>query len=326
VKEVTFTPGYGGEVKVMNIEQFEIFKTIAEVKSFTKAAKKLSFTQPAISTQIKILEQNFDLALFERHNHGVQLTEAGRIFYGYGDRILALYEEMEQDLAKIKGQNKEVINIAACDTAGNYILPSIVINFKELHPQACLRLEVAHTQDIIEKLKHRHLDIGIIEGKIPKDDKTLSSINIYDDKLVLVVPRKNKWLRDKKSISLDKLINEPFIAREEGSCIRNVLDAKLAKLGRSFDEFNVVAEFNNYEAIKQAVINNNGVALMPESVARRELDEGLLWRVYVDELKISWHIKAVWRHNELQTGNKKQFLEYITNDITETQELQKNIS
>ena len=310
----------------MNIEQFKIFKTIAEVKSFTKAAKKLSFTQPAISTQIKILEQNFDLALFERHNHGVQLTEAGRIFYGYGDRILALYEEMEQDLAKIKGQNKEVINIAACDTAGNYILPSIVINFKELHPQACLRLEVAHTQDIIEKLKHRHLDIGIIEGKIPKDDKTLSSINIYDDKLVLVVPRKNKWLRDKKSISLDKLINEPFIAREEGSCIRNVLDAKLAKLGRSFDEFNVVAEFNNYEAIKQAVINNNGVALMPESVARRELDEGLLWRVYVDELKISWHIKAIWRQNELQTGNKKQFLEYITNDITETQELQKNIS
>ena len=310
----------------MKIEQFEIFKTIAEVKSFTKAAKKLNFTQPAISTQIKILEQNFELALFERHNHGVQLTEAGRIFYGYGDRILALYEEMEQDLAKIKGQNKEVINIAACDTAGNYILPSIVINFKELHPQACLRLEVAHTQDIIEKLKHRHLDIGIIEGKIPKDDKTLSSINIYDDKLVLVVPRKNKWLRDKKSISLDKLINEPFIAREEGSCIRNVLDAKLAKLGRSFDEFNVVAEFNNYEAIKQAVINNNGVALMPESVARRELDEGLLWRVYVDELKISWHIKAIWRQNELQTGNKKQFLEYITNDITETQELQKNIS
>ena len=310
----------------MNIEQFEIFKTIAEVKSFTKAAKKLSFTQPAISTQIKILEQNFDLALFERHNHGVQLTEAGRIFYGYGDRILALYEEMEQDLAKIKGQNKEVINIAACDTAGNYILPSIVINFKELHPQACLRLEVAHTQDIIEKLKQRHLDIGIIEGRLPKYDNSLSSFNIFDDKLVLVVSRRNKWLRDKKLISLDNLINEPFIAREEGSCIRNVLDAKLAKLGHSFDEFNVVAEFNNYEAIKQAVINNNGVALMPESVACRELNERLLWKVYVDELKISWHIKAVWRHNELQTGNKKQFLDYITNDMTETQELHENIS
>jgi DNA-binding transcriptional LysR family regulator len=328
VKEVTFTPGYGGGVKVMNIEQFEIFKTIAEVKSFTKAAKKLSFTQPAISTQIKVLEQNFDLALFERHNNGVQLTEAGQTFYEYCDRILALYEEMEQDLAKIKGHHKEVIKIAACDTAGNYILPSIIINFKELHPQACLRLEVADTQDIIEKLKQRHLDIGIIEGKLPKDDKSLSSVNIYDDKLVLVVPRNNKWLRDKKSISLDKLINEPFIAREEGSCIRNVINAKLAKLGRSFDEFNVVAEFNNYEAIKHAVINNSGVSLMPESVARRELDERLLRKVYVDELKISWNIKAVWRQNDLQTGHKKQFLDYITNlnVLTEIQTLQQNIS
>ncbi len=312
----------------MNIEQFEIFKTIAEVKSFTKAAKKLSFTQPAISTQIKVLEQNFDLALFERHNNGVELTEAGQTFYEYGDRILALYEEMEQDLAKIKGHHKEVIKIAACDTAGNYILPSIIINFKELHPQACLRLEVADTQDIIEKLKQRHLDIGIIEGKLPKDDKSLSSVNIYDDKLVLVVPRNNKWLRDKRSISLDKLINEPFIAREEGSCIRNVINAKLAKLGRSFDECNVVAEFNNYEAIKHAVINNSGVSLMPESVARRELDERLLRKVYVDELKISWNIKAVWRQNDLQTGYKKQFLDYITNlnVLTEIQTLQQNIS
>lgn len=328
MKEVTFTPGYGGGVKVMNIEQFEIFKTIAEVKSFTKAAKKLSFTQPAISTQIKVLEQNFDLALFERHNNGVQLTEAGQTFYEYGDRILALYEEMEQDLAKIKGHHKEVIKIAACDTAGNYILPSIIINFKELHPQACLRLEVADTQDIIEKLKQRHLDIGIIEGRLSKDDNSLSSVNIYDDKLVLVVPRNNKWLRDRRSISFDMLINEPFIAREEGSCIRNVINAKLAKLGRSFDEFNVVAEFNNYEAIKHAVINNSGVSLMPESVARRELDERLLRKVYVDELKISWNIKAVWRQNDLQTGHKKQFLDYITNlnVLTEIQTLQQNIS
>ena len=312
----------------MNIEQFEIFRTIAEVKSFTKAAKKLSFTQPAISTQIKLLEQNFDLALFERHNHGVQLTDAGRTFYEYGDRILALYEEMQQDLARIKGHNKEVIKISACDTAGNYILPSIIINFKELHPQACLRLEVADTQDIIEKLKQRHLDIGIIEGKLPKDDNSLSSVNIYDDKLVLVVPSKNKCLRDKRSISLDKLINEPFIAREESSCIRNVLDAKLAKLGRFFDEFNTVAEFDNYEAIKHAVINNNGVSLMPESVARRELDEGLLQKVYVDELKTSWNIKAVWRQNDLQTGHKKQFLDYIANlnVLTEAQILQRNIS
>lgn len=296
----------------MNIEQFEIFKTITEVKSFTKAAKKLNFTQPAISTQIKILEQNYDVALFERHNHGVQLTEAGEKFHEYGDRILALYEEMEQEIAKIKGHSKEIINIAACDTAGNYILPSIVISFKEIHPQACLRLEVAHSEDIINKLKQKQLDIGIIDGEIPEDYKCLSAVDIYSDNLVLVVPNRHRWLK-RKAITIQELIAEPFIAREERSCVRNVINSSLEKIGVSFSEFNLVTEFNNYEAIKQAVINHKGVALMPSSVVQRELDEEILYKVNVEKLKTDWSIKAVWRNNETLTGCKKQFLDFVSN-------------
>ncbi|MGS0764485.1 LysR family transcriptional regulator [Syntrophomonas curvata] len=296
----------------MNIEQFEIFKTITEVKSFTKAAKKLNFTQPAISTQIKILEQNYDIALFERHNHGVQLTEAGQKFFEYGDKILALYEEMEQELAKIKGHSKEIINIAACDTAGNYILPSIVISFKELHPRACLRLEVAHFEDIINKLKQKQLDIGIIDGELPEENKCLSAIDIYSDDLVLVVPHRHKWLK-RTAITVEELMAEPFIAREERSCIRNIIDSSLEKLDLSFADFNLVTEFNNFEAIKQAVINHKGVALMPASVVQRELDEGSLFKVNVENLKTKWKIKAVWRNNELMTGIKKQFLDFVSN-------------
>lgn len=296
----------------MNIEQFEIFKTITEVKSFTKAAKQLNFTQPAISTQIKILEQNYNVALFERHNHGVELTEAGQKFYEYGDRILALYEEMEQELARIKGHSKEIINIAACDTAGNYILPSIVISFKELHPQACLRLEVAHFEDIINKLKQKQLDIGIIDGELPEENKCLSSVDIYSDDLVLVVPNRHKWLK-KTSITVEELMAEPFIAREERSCIRNIIDSSLDKLNFSFSDFNLVTEFNNFEAIKQAVMNHKGVALMPASVVQRELAEGSLFKVNVENLKTKWKIKAVWRNNELLTGFKKQFLDFVSN-------------
>jgi DNA-binding transcriptional LysR family regulator len=296
----------------MNIEQFEIFKTITEVKSFTKAAKKLNFTQPAISTQIKILEQNYDIALFERHNHGVQLTEAGQKFFEYGDKILALYEEMEHELTKIKGHTKEVINIAACDTAGNYILPSIVISFKELHPRACLRLEVAHFEDIITKLKQKQLDIGIIDGELPEPNKCLSAIDIYSDDLVLIVPNRHKWL-ERKSITIQELMAEPFIAREERSCIRNIIDSSLEKLNLSFSDFNLVTEFNNFEAIKQAVISHKGVALMPASVVQRELDERILFKVNVENLKTKWEIKAIWRNNELLTGIKKQFLDFVSN-------------
>lgn len=117
----------------MNVEQFEIFRTIAQVRSFTKAAKILNFTQPAISSQIKILEQHYNIALFERCNNGVKLTEAGKKFYEYGNKILALYEQMENDIASISGVNKEHINIGTSYTAGNYYLPNAILAFKELH-------------------------------------------------------------------------------------------------------------------------------------------------------------------------------------------------
>lgn len=291
----------------MNIEQFEIFKTIAEVKSFTKAAKKLSFTQPAISTQIKILEQNYGVALFERHNHGVKLTEAGQKFYEYGERILALYEEMEGELALVKGNTKEIINIAACETAGNYILPSIVINYKELHPQTCLRLEVCPSEDILTKVKHKQLDFGIID--IEFQEECYSSIDIYSDNLILVVPRRNKWLK-KKSITVKELMTKPFIAQYE-PYTRKEIENYLAKLGYTFSDFNLVTEFNNYEAIKQAVISHKGVALMPESVVQRELDEGILLKVNVEELRISRKIKLIWRSNEILSEHKKVFLDFI---------------
>jgi DNA-binding transcriptional LysR family regulator len=296
----------------VNIEQFEIFRTIAEVKSFTKAAKRLNFTQPAISTQIKILEQNYDVPLFERHNHGVKMTEAGEKFFEYGERILALYGEMEQELARIKGHSKEVINIAACDTAGNYILPSIMISFKEQNPEACLHLEVGQSEDIMTKVKQKQLDIGIIEGKLPEESKGLNVTNIYSDNLVLVVPRRSKWLK-KKTITIEELMAEPFIAREKNSTLRTELNPCMDAMGISFNDFNTVAEFDNFEAIKQAIMNHKGVSLMPELVAQRELEKGMLLKVQVGDFQIAWNIMAIWRNNELPTGFRKKFFDFVCN-------------
>lgn len=148
----------------MNIEQFEIFRTIAQAKSFTKAAKILNFTQPAISSQVKMLEQNFNVALFERCNTGVKLTEAGRKFYEYGERILAIYAEMEREIANISGNNREFINVGATFTAGNYFLPASIITFKELHDNVHIRLDIGHSIDIINAIKERSLDLGVVEG------------------------------------------------------------------------------------------------------------------------------------------------------------------
>ncbi|NLP24970.1 MAG: LysR family transcriptional regulator, partial [Syntrophomonadaceae bacterium] len=256
----------------MNIEQFEVFRTIAQAKSFTKAAKILNFTQPAISSQVKILEQNFNVALFERCNTGVKLTEAGRKFYEYGERILAIYAEMEREIANISGNNKEFINVGANYTAGNYFLPSSIITFKELHDNVHIRLDIGHSNDIINSIKDRSLDLGVIEGDSFLD-KDLSVYTVKSNELVLIAPAYNRWFNS-RIVSLEELMQTPFIAREEESSIRHFVDSYLKTKGISFKDFNIVTEISNFEAIKEAVLRNKGISLVPLPVVQREIHEG----------------------------------------------------
>ena len=294
----------------MNIEQFEVFRTIAQAKSFTKAAKILNFTQPAISSQVKILEQNFNVALFERCNTGVKLTEAGKKFYEYGERILAIYAEMEREIANISGNNKEFINVGANYTAGNYFLPSSIITFKELHDNVHIRLDIGHSNDIINSIKDRSLDLGVIEGDSLLD-KDLNVYTVKSNELVLIAPAYNRWFNS-RIVSLEELMQTPFIAREEESSIRHFVDSYLKTKGVSFEDFNIVTEISNFEAIKEAVLRNKGISLVPLPVVQREIQEGHLVRLEVKGLSLAWDMRVVTRANENLTGMKEDFLEFLT--------------
>ncbi len=294
----------------MNIDQFEVFRTIAQAKSFTKAAKILNFTQPAISSQVKILEQNFNVALFERCNTGVKLTEAGKKFYEYGERILAVYAEMEREIANISGNNKEFINVGANYTAGNYFLPSSIITFKELHDNVHIRLDIGHSNDIINSIKDRSLDLGVIEGDSLLD-KDLNVYTVKSNELVLIAPAYNRWFNS-RIVSLEELMQTPFIAREEESSIRHFVDSYLKTKGISFQDFNIVTEISNFEAIKEAVLRNKGISLVRLPVVQREIQEGHLVRLEVKGLSLAWDMRVVTRANENLTGMKEDFLEFLT--------------
>lgn len=295
----------------MNIQQFEVFRTITQAKSFTKAAKILNFTQPAISSQVKQLEENFNISLFERGNTGVRLTEAGKKFYEYGEKILAVYAELETEIAKISGENKEYIYVGASYTAGNYFLPTSIITFKELNPSVHIRLDIGHSKDIIENIKDRTVDIGVIEGNLT-NDSNLEKIKIESNELVLIVPPRNEWI-ERNTLTIADLLSEPFVAREEESTIRHFVDTYLKTIGLSFDNFNIVTEVTNWEAIKEAVMRNKGVSLVPYPVVRREIEEGRLLRVEVKDLQLAWDMEIVIRANENFTGLKREFLDFISN-------------
>ncbi|MEN6462640.1 MAG: LysR family transcriptional regulator [Syntrophomonas sp.] len=294
----------------MNIEQFQVFRTIAQARSFTKAAKILNFTQPAISSQIKILEQTFNTSLCERGNNGVTLTEAGNIFYEYGDKILALYSELEREIARVTGEEKEFINIGASNSAGNYSLPCSILTFKEMYPNVRFKLDIGPTVDILQKIRERQLDIGVVEGELTDlDDFEVNKIDT--NKLVLIAPPKGKWL-ETDSITISELTKEPFIAREEQSSIRHFVDGYLKTSGFSFKDFNIVMEITNFDAIKFAVMRSRGVSLVPYPVVQRELREGSLKQINVTNLHLDWDMRVICRANESLTGLKEAFLKFIT--------------
>jgi DNA-binding transcriptional LysR family regulator len=293
----------------MNIEQFEVFRTIAQVKSFTKAAKILNFTQPAISSQIKILEQNYKVNLFERCSNGVKLTDAGRKFFEYGNKILAIHSEMENEIAKIIGFNKEIINLGTSYTAGNYFLPALIIEFKKLNPNAHIRLDIEHSNDILKKIKEKLYDIGIVEGNLMYD-RDLEIYKIHSNELVFIAPANDRWLEN-NSITIDQLIKEPFIAREEDSNLSNYLICYFRNIGVDFNDWNIVTEITNFGTIKEAVIRNNGISIVPLPVAEREIAQGDLVRLNVEDLVLDWDMEVVFRANEQLTGLKEAFLKHI---------------
>lgn len=298
----------------MNIDQFQVFRTIAQSKSFTRAAKILNFTQPAISSQIKILEQTFNTTLCERGNNGVTLTQSGKIFYEYGDKILALYSEMEREIANVTGESKEFINVGASNSAGNYSLPCAILNFKEMYPNVKVKLDIGPTADILERIRERQLDIGVLEGNLSNLDD-FNVFKIDTNKLVLIVPPKGKW-KNINSISISELTKEPFIAREEESSIRHFVDSYLKSVGFSFKDFNIVMEVTNFDAIKIAVMRSKGVSLVPYPVAQKELHEGSLKQINVTNLHLDWDMRVICRAHESLTGLKEAFLNFITNPGT----------
>ena len=156
------------------LQQLKILKVIATEKSFTKAAKNLYISQPAISKQIKTLEKNLDVVLLERENNKILLTENGRVLLQYSERILALCEESCRALVDLKSGNRGNLTIGASEIIGTYLIPQIITLFTQNYPQINLEVKVNSIPSITNSLLLNNIDIGLIEGDISPNLKKKS--------------------------------------------------------------------------------------------------------------------------------------------------------
>lgn len=293
--------------------RLQVFYTVAKQLSFTKAAELLFMTQPAVTFQVKQLEEHFNTRLFERSHSKIALTPAGELVLDYAERILGLTAEMETRMGEMTGQISGVLMLGASTTIAEYMLPRKLGDFKGRYPQVQARLTVANSETIESKVADHTLDVGLIEA--PSQHPQLKSIVCCDDELVMICSPDNA-LAGLAEISPDQLAEQPYISRESGSGTRNVVDDYFRHAGVHPEDLHIVMELGSLEAIKGAVEAGLGIAIVSRSTIVKELKLGELAAIPLNPPLIR-PLSVVYADGKFRSRLLQAFLDYSTTMLRE---------
>ena len=253
--------------------RLQVFHAVAKNLSFTKAADALFMTQPAVTFQIKQLEEQFNTRLFERGHGKITLTPAGELVLEYTVKILALGDEMEIRLAEMTGEMRGPLLVGASTTIAEFMLPRILGEFNSLYPQVRSRLIVANSESIENRISEHLLDVGLIET-VAKDPALGSEICCDDELQVICAP--DYPLVKEKKLTPHILRDYEFISREPGSGTREVTDAYFRAAGVPPETLKVLMELGSPEALKGVVGTGLGYAIVSRAVFDKEQRLGSL--------------------------------------------------
>jgi len=267
----------------MNLHHLELFHAVAHTGNVTAAAKQLHISQPAVSVQIRELEEALDTLLFERQPRGVLLTEAGGILDGYASRLFAIVGEAEVALAAYRSLEQGRLRVGASTTIGGYLLPSILGCFHARYPAITLGVEIQNTERIHRLLADGLIDIGLTEGSPPGDS---FEVQVFArDALVVLVPPGHpltRWPLGERRV--EALRSFPFLSREAGSGSREVVEQALLARGLRLEP---AMSLGSTEALKNAVAAGLGIAVVSALAVEKEVALGRVEIVAMDGLSIS---------------------------------------
>lgn len=288
----------------MTLRQVEVVLAVAREKSFSRAAAALHLSQPTLSEHVGELERELGKPLFSRRGRAVTLTEAGRVFEPWAAQITAAVEGARQAIAELDGLAHGSLLVGASTTPGLYVVPAVIAAFRARYPGIELKLQVANSQVIEQRVRRRELDLGVIGGHILGPGEECVSAGLLDE-LVLVVPPGHPWAR-RRSVAPAQLARQPLLMREEGSATRQVTERALQRAGV---KYRVAMELDHTEAIKQAAMAGLGVAFLSVHAVRGEVVTGRLRALRLRGLRIQRHFHVI--HNEARrlSASARAFLE-----------------
>ena len=259
--------------KQMADRRLQVFYTVARQLSFTKAAEQLFMTQPAVTFQIKQLEEHYNTRLFERSHGRIALTPAGRLVMEYAERILGLSEELETRVGELTGAVSGPLLLGASTTIAEVILPQVLGEFKARHPQVQAYMTVGNSETIEHRVADHTLDLGLIES--PSHLPGLHTEICCEDELVMICAPSHR-LAGQRSVTPEQIAAEPYVSRETGSGTREFADQYFRQYKVAPEDFNIIMELGSGEAIKGVVETGAGVSILSRARVVKELKLGAL--------------------------------------------------
>lgn len=291
----------------LTLRQLKVFEAVARHLSYSRAARELHLSQPAVSMQIKLLEENLGLPLFEQLGKKIFLTEAGREMYHYSKAIAGQLSEAESVLAELKGLERGNLKIAVASTA-NYFATQLLASFRQAHPHITVNLDVTNREALLNQLDHNDIDLAIM-GQ-PPEDRDLTAESFMENPLVVIAAPDNV-LVPQKNIPIARLAEETLIVREAGSGTRSASE-------RFFQRHQIAPRtglvMSTNEAIKQAVQAGMGLAVVSLHTVSLELETARLAVLDVQSFPIQRHWFVVHRKNKRLSATAQAFKQFLLDE------------
>jgi len=293
----------------MDFDQLHTFLEIVRLKSFSKAAQTCYRTQPAISAQVRQLEQELRAELFERFGSRISLTTAGRIFTGYAEQMLDLRRQAQDSIAELESNPRGELVIAANEATCIYLLPKVFSEFRHLFPAVQLQVDRSYAAHVVEAVLDNSADFGLTQ--LPVEEKRLQVVSIYRDEIRLIVPE-NHSLANRPAVGPRELIDDCLLLPKQGKT-RVRLNEWLEP---AEDELTVSMELDSTEMMKRFVLAGMGLSFLAVSNCREEIAAGKLRAIPLAPEPMMRRLGLIYRKDKALSKAALGFIQVVLDNVS----------
>ena len=292
----------------MNLEYLRTYIEVIKLGSFSEVAKKLSISQPAVSFQIQKLERALGVRLIDRSQKAIAMTEAGKRLLIFAKSIEGEWDRLRRDLDHLREEVTGELIIAASTIPGEFLLPSILAEFRLLHPTVRAQVLISDSLTVIARVREGTYEVGFC-GFLPEGQE-LESLKIGEDEIVLVVFPEHPFA-ERKAISFTELEEEPLIFREDTSGTRRSLEALLSQAGLNLSKWAPSLVLGTTQAVVSAVEAKAGIAFVSNLAIKKSLALGLVKQVIVNDLRLSRDFYCIYRRERIVSRLLEEFIAFV---------------